>query len=89
MLKLNDKMVDGTRFKDTPSVVTFCLVFSLASCAFSNAQPYKINVNDIKWATFAAPSPLELSAETSNDNVNYERSDEEIIVRKKDVSILS
>ena len=89
MLKLIDKVVDGARFKDTPSVFTFCLVFSLASNAFSNAQPYKINVNDIKWATFAAPSPLELSAETLNDNVNYERSDEEIIVRKKDVSILS
>merc|ERR1712018_482901 len=41
-------------------VLTFCVVFSIACLSFSNAQPYKTNVNDINWARYVAPSPVEM-----------------------------
>merc|ERR1712038_1564243 len=41
-------------------VLTFCIVFSIACLSFSNAQPYKTNVNDINWARYVAPSPVEM-----------------------------
>ena len=40
--------------------LTFCVVLSISCLSFSNAQPYKTNVNDINWARYVAPSPVEM-----------------------------
>jgi len=75
----SSKSAKFTFSSPTVSVFTFCIVFSLASFAFSNAQPYKTNVNDINWARFVAPSPLEMAAEPFNDYDDEERSEEGVI----------
>ena len=90
----SSKSAKFTFSSPTVSVFTFCIVFSLASFAFSNAQPYKTNVNDINWARFVAPSPLEMAAEPFNDYDDDERSEEGVIENepmkgnKKEVSVL-
>ena len=96
---LNNRSSKSTSFtfsNPKVSVFTFCIVFSLGSFAFSDAQPYKTNVNNINWARFVAPSPLEMAPEPFNDYEDDERSDEDGIIEnepikgsKKDVSIFS
>ena len=55
------------------SILIFCFALSIAGLSFTNAQPYKTNVNDINWARFVAPSPLEMS---SNSVTQYEGDEE-------------
>ena len=55
------------------SILIFCFALSIAGLSFTNAQPYQTNVNDINWARFVAPSPLEMS---SNSVAQYEGDEE-------------
>ena len=57
------KLVPIFKYKpSTFSILSVCFVLSIASSSFTNAQPYKTDLNDINWARYVAPSPLEMSS---------------------------
>ena len=69
-----NKFVPIFKSKSSSFSISFvCFVLLIAGCPFTNAQPYKTNVNDINWQRFVAPSPLEMS---SNSLAPYEGDEE-------------
>merc|ERR1712227_928233 len=64
-------------------VLTFCVVFSIACLSFSNAQPYKTNVNDINWARYVAPSPVEMGQDPYIEYGDDDNSAEDGIIEEE------
>merc|ERR1711963_396834 len=68
------KLVPIFKYKpSTFSILSVCFVLSIASSSFTNAQPYKTDLNDINWARYVAPSPLEMSSGSISAYDNEEK----------------
>ena len=64
-------------------VLTFFVVFSIGCLSFSNAQPYKTNVNDINWARYVAPSPVEMGQDSYIEYGDDDNSVEDGIIEEE------